>query len=603
MRDPTGDPGEDSLCGHGVRYLLRQLAAMQAELPGVADRQDAEHVHRMRVATRRFRSALPLFSLCLPERRVRRWRRELRRIARALGEARDADVQIAYLQEYLAWARTGGPGRFRETLPAEIPGKAFPVPARPRLDRFLAILRRVRSSIAGIVHRIGTTPGRGVTPEDRPNVPVAAAPADGRGRQDPVPGIGYLLLRYRQRRDLLQQGIEDAVTALEGEKTFGRLERRLTEMAAGGAGSTSSPEEARAAAFVSLSLRIDILLSHGEALADPDRVREHHAMRIAGKRLRYALEAWGDLYGGAFEDGIATLKRLQDLLGELHDCDVWIAAIPGFVREEEERSRAFFGDDRHFRNLIAGIRAILADRTQERIRLHGLCLTLWRDLAFRGYWEALRETALRPLIPSRPGGFLRIGLLGGIYGNAGALSAVIADGQARGADLFLNAGNTLGPGDDRHYVVEIIRRNGVVSVIGDHDLEILGMAGPAGKRRRRRPGAVRGMSDETRRYMESLPASVRLSVAGKEILLVHGFPSSPGVPGEAFGETRAGAVVSCQGRLPSIRSEGNTLFVNPGAVGGFGDGITLPGYAILEIAPGGSMTATHYGIRDGGQAG
>ncbi|MBM3736229.1 MAG: CHAD domain-containing protein [Acidobacteria bacterium] len=57
------------------------------------------------VASRRLRSGLELFEPVLGK-RARPWRRELRGVTRALGNARDADVQIAFLTEFLA----GQPG-------------------------------------------------------------------------------------------------------------------------------------------------------------------------------------------------------------------------------------------------------------------------------------------------------------------------------------------------------------------------------------------------------------------------------------------------------------------------------------------------------------
>ena len=609
MRSPPKTPEEESLCSYGAGYLLHQLAAMRNEMPGVRSRSDIEYIHRMRVATRRFRSALPLFALCFPEKRMRRWRRRLRGVARALGEARDADVQIEYLAKYLDKVRKGGSGKVRESLPALIPQAQYPVPVRPGLDRFLAVLWRVRYTYLGIRDRIGISlRSKGRRSGARPTIPGTDASQYG-DDQNPVPGIEYLLLRHRQRRDLLQEGIESAIADMEKEGILGRIEEHLKKVAGGELGFLSTPEEAYAAAFGAISSRIDTLLSYGDALADPARVREHHAMRIAGKRLRYALEAWSDLYRGALADEIGTLKRIQDLLGELHDCDVWIGSIPAFVREEEERSHGFFGDDRHFRSLMPGIRAVLADRRQQRVHLHEICLTHWRDLAFRRYWEGVREKALRPLIPAASGGAYRIGLVSDIHGDADALALVIADGMARGADLFLNAGDSLGEGHDSGQVVEMIRRKGFVSVIGNFDLEVLRAGGSA--RKRRQGEAVptpEGIKKDARRYMESLPASIRLSVGGKGILLTHGSPLSrieyldertpEGRLCEIARESASSAIVSGHSHLPSVRSVGNTLFVNPGSVGRPSDGNPLPGYAILEIAVDGTMTASHHRIQD-----
>jgi CHAD domain-containing protein len=54
--------------------------------------KDMEHVHQLRVATRRAAAALDIFESCLSRRTYRRVQRQLRRLRRAAGAARDWDV-------------------------------------------------------------------------------------------------------------------------------------------------------------------------------------------------------------------------------------------------------------------------------------------------------------------------------------------------------------------------------------------------------------------------------------------------------------------------------------------------------------------------------
>jgi hypothetical protein len=54
---------------------------------------------------------------------------------------------------------------------------------------------------------------------------------------------------------------------------------------------------------------------------DPGASRAQHDMRIAAKRLRYALELFAPALGEGATRGAKTAKRLQDVLGEIHDCD------------------------------------------------------------------------------------------------------------------------------------------------------------------------------------------------------------------------------------------------------------------------------------------
>jgi CHAD domain-containing protein len=75
-------------------------------------------------------------------------------------------------------------------------------------------------------------------------------------------------------------------------------------------------------AAASLSSALDKLVSFEGSLYRPDAKSEHHAMRIAAKRLRHRLEIFRPLYGEDISRAIRVTKRLQALLGELHDYDV-----------------------------------------------------------------------------------------------------------------------------------------------------------------------------------------------------------------------------------------------------------------------------------------
>jgi CHAD domain-containing protein len=82
------------------RSLESRLAVVAHSLPLAAylAEHDIEHVHRLRVATRRAAAALKLYSDCLPQKSVRWFKKRLRQIRRAAGEARDLDVLIQRLQ-------------------------------------------------------------------------------------------------------------------------------------------------------------------------------------------------------------------------------------------------------------------------------------------------------------------------------------------------------------------------------------------------------------------------------------------------------------------------------------------------------------------------
>ncbi|MCM3905869.1 MAG: CHAD domain-containing protein [Pyrinomonadaceae bacterium] len=60
------------------------------------------------------------------------------------------------------------------------------------------------------------------------------------------------------------------------------------------------------------------------SLYEPQKVKPLHEMRIAGKRLRYAMELFAACWGDRLEVFVRQVTQIQSSLGELHDCDLWI---------------------------------------------------------------------------------------------------------------------------------------------------------------------------------------------------------------------------------------------------------------------------------------
>jgi CHAD domain-containing protein len=71
--------------------------------------------------------------------------------------------------------------------------------------------------------------------------------------------------------------------------------------------------------------------SFSPGVLDPRNVDDLHDMRIAAKRLRYVLELAEPVFGAPAEQGARRARKLQDLLGEIHDCDVTIPRVERHV--------------------------------------------------------------------------------------------------------------------------------------------------------------------------------------------------------------------------------------------------------------------------------
>lgn len=76
-----------------------------------------------------------------------------------------------------------------------------------------------------------------------------------------------------------------------------------------------------------VEVRARELRSFSPAVLDPGNVEALHDMRIAAKRLRYVLELTAPVLGGGAQRGAKQARKLQDLLGEIHDCDVSVPRV------------------------------------------------------------------------------------------------------------------------------------------------------------------------------------------------------------------------------------------------------------------------------------
>lgn len=112
----------------------------------VAESHDPDALHDLRVATRRLRAALELAAEVSGRKKAMRLRRELRRLGRALGEMREADVNAAMLREETL-ARPPSQETAREALLAAVIAEA-----RRLREQVLKRLKKV--DIPGLVREI-----------------------------------------------------------------------------------------------------------------------------------------------------------------------------------------------------------------------------------------------------------------------------------------------------------------------------------------------------------------------------------------------------------------------------------------------------------------
>lgn len=117
-----------------------------------------------------------------------------------------------------------------------------------------------------------------------------------------------------------------------------------------------------------VATRLEELHSLAEKALAPDAAGAQHDMRIAAKRLRYALEIVGPCIGETAEPARRAAKDLQSVLGDLHDCDVIMPRVEGIP------------------SLATAVR-------ERRKRLFDTFAEMWHSEASKSTWDAL-EAAL-----------------------------------------------------------------------------------------------------------------------------------------------------------------------------------------------------------------
>ena len=132
--------------------------------------------------------------------------------------------------------------------------------------------------------------------------------------------------------------------------------------------------------------RLDELCSFMPVAADPSAVTELHDMRIAAKRLRYVLEVTGACFGDYAGTAVRHVKELQDLLGEIHDCDVLAPRGLGLIESS-------YGPPR------VGLAALLRHVFERREDLFARFLAFWAELERDGF-----RARLEYAIGERPAG-------------------------------------------------------------------------------------------------------------------------------------------------------------------------------------------------------
>lgn len=277
-----------------VAILKTNFANMLAHESGARAGLDPEYVHNMRVAIRRMRAALRMFSKAFVKEDRARFNAELRWLAKVLGEVRDLDVYIDAIPRYLSC--------------------------------------------------------------------IDADPGD----------YDFYLEELRARRDAARRVLLEALGSARYADFLARVQRFLSTPPF-----SSAKVRLQAVAASGLGRFSSEVFAAGREIATEE---DMHALRIAMKRLRYAVEFLRGLAPKRMGRLAKTASRYQDILGRFNDAVVACGRVRKAVREDDrDKIQAFL-----LGYLLACQRLAAMDAKYQFFRR-------WRAKGAKRLWQAIKS--------------------------------------------------------------------------------------------------------------------------------------------------------------------------------------------------------------------
>jgi CHAD domain-containing protein len=117
------------------------------------------------------------------------------------------------------------------------------------------------------------------------------------------------------------------------------------------------------------------------SLHQPLNTKRLHRMRIAAKRLRYAIELFAHCWGEPLVPFAEEIAEMQGHLGELHDCDVWIATLGARLRARSSKASTTRAEPDAESNyeLRRAAAWLLSQFVKERTKQYRAALKRWHD--------------------------------------------------------------------------------------------------------------------------------------------------------------------------------------------------------------------------------
>lgn len=200
---------------------------------------------------------------------------------------------------------------------------------------------------------------------------------------------------------------------------------------------------------------------------------------------------------------------------------------------------------------------------------------------------------------------MKFAVIGDIHGNKFALESVFEDIKLKNIDFIISTGDIVGYLPFPNEVIEVMRRNRILVVKGNHDKfiaesekvsdeDILKISDDEIQSNASAIFTNWVISDENRSYLKNLPSKLTMECQGFKIIVVHGSPMS--IDEYLYEDEehllkiseiiRENIVICGHTHVPYCKKLNNKYFINAGSVGKPKHGGSESTYVIVNIENG-----------------
>jgi len=120
-----------------------------------------------------------------------------------------------------------------------------------------------------------------------------------------------------------------------------------------------------------VSTSLQEFLDLGASLYQPFSIEKLHELRISAKRLRYAIELFVACWGEKIAPFAKEIAEMQSFLGEVHDCDIWIASLGNRLLDKANGT----AEKNEYKTNVW----LLSEFVKERTKNYRAALKLWSE--------------------------------------------------------------------------------------------------------------------------------------------------------------------------------------------------------------------------------